>query len=605
VPFATDIGITVPLITLLEHEGTEILDYTIKCVNNGPTDVDDVTITLMVMVDGVQTFNSMIAGPGPVKAGAFRFIVMHIDTGFKPDGLAHTMTAVFKAGNGVIYTCGRSQAPDVLDDPNPLNNTATVTDTIKPARVPPAFPNNFRINAPIIPPQVPGTFFLTSPTLTPTERVIPSLGALLNPAGTGSQPIITPLFGDGHGGFGPSTFITFPNTDLPIRLILTPFIPRATGDIHVDLGILNKSPGGVSIFGSDGAGGFNPPITTPFGVSGLPSAFVPLDFNGDKKLDLAVTVSGAGPTDPGSFLLLQGDGTGHFSLGKQSEVEPSALSERGIEPSAVAVGGSPSDIVTADFNGDGNADLAVASASAGNVTVFLGDGKGGFSPAGTFPAGSNPSALAVADLNGDGKPDLVVANQGEDTVTVLLGDGTGNFSQTSTNISAGSGPTALAIADFNGDGSLDIAVADSGSNTVTLLLGDGTGAMVSDVVFQVGAGPSSVVAADFDGDGKPDLAVASLGDGTITILLSSSAAVARPAIAQATKAGKNLLVTGTGFDNGATVLVDGAPQHTIPDPQNPTSSLIARKAGKHVSAGSVVQVQNSTGIFTQWLIFGR
>src|SRR5215471_17707600 len=158
VPFETDIGITVPLITLLEHQGAEILDYTIKCVNNGPTDVDDVTITLMVMVDGVQTFNSTIEGPGPIKSGGFRFIVMHIDTGFKPDGNPHSMTAVFKAGNGVIYTCGRSQAPDLLDDPNPLNNTATKTGTIKPARVPPAFPNTFLINAPILPPQIPGTF---------------------------------------------------------------------------------------------------------------------------------------------------------------------------------------------------------------------------------------------------------------------------------------------------------------------------------------------------------------------------------------------------------------------------------------------------------------
>jgi hypothetical protein len=164
---------------------------------------------------------------------------------------------------------------------------------------------------------------------------------------------------------------------------------------------------------------------------------------------------------------------------------------------------------------------------------------------------------------------------------------------------------ALAIADFNGDGKLDVAVADGGSNTVTILLGDGTGALVSDAVFQVGSGPSSLVTADFDGDGKADLAVASKGDGSITILLSSSASVARPVVTQATKSGKNLAVTGSGFDSGATVLVDGAPQRTIADAQNPTTSLIGRKAGKRVSAGSVVQVQNSTGILSDWLIFGR
>jgi hypothetical protein len=99
VPFATDIGITVPLITLLEHQGSEILDYTIKFVNNGPTSVDDVTITLMVMVDGVQVYSSTIGGPGPVAAGASKFVVTHIDTGFKPDG--HTAR--------LLSTCAQRQ----------------------------------------------------------------------------------------------------------------------------------------------------------------------------------------------------------------------------------------------------------------------------------------------------------------------------------------------------------------------------------------------------------------------------------------------------------------------------------------------------------------
>jgi hypothetical protein len=558
-------------------------------VNNGPLDVNDVVTQLFVHVDGklAQVASGALGTVGYIAAGGSKSLVKYIDIGFKPDDKTHTMTAEFIAVGGLASNgrCG-----ELADDPNPANNTAAVTGTIWPALEAPVYPGDFLISA-IVSPQTPGSIFVTTPiTLPTTGQPIVPLASLISSVGAGSQPTITPLFGDGHGGFGPSTIIT-PGPGTPIHISLTQFIPKAAGDNHVDIGALNQSPGGVSIFPSDGGGGFNPPITTP--IPGTPLAFVPLDLNGDKKLDLAVLLSGVNTSSPGSIALLQGDGTGHFT---------------NITPQApLIVGNSPSDIVTADFNGDGKADLAVANAGSGSISIFLGDGKGGFSPAGTFPAGAtagaNPSALAVADLNGDGTPDLVVANQGEDTVTMLLGDGRGGFVQTSINIPAGPGPSALAIADFNGDGKLDVAVANGGSNTVTILLGDGSGAFVSETIFQAGASPSSLATADFDGDGKPDLAIGNKGDGSITILLSSSAPVARPVITQAAKSGKNLLITGSGFDGGATILVDGVGQRTIIDAQNPTTSLTGKKAGKHTSPGSVVQVQNSTGILSQWFIF--
>jgi hypothetical protein len=69
-------------------------------------------------------------------------------------------------------------------------------------------------------------------------------------------------------------------------------------------------------------------------------------------------------------------------------------------------------IVTADFDLDGNADLA-AKASGNSVVVYYGDGKGGFSaPVNVTssvmtPTGPSLGVLAVSDLNGDGTPDLV------------------------------------------------------------------------------------------------------------------------------------------------------------------------------------------------------
>jgi hypothetical protein len=59
------------------------------------------------------------------------------------------------------------------------------------------------------------------------------------------------------------------------------------------------------------------------------------------------------------------------------------------------------------MNGDRHADLTFAADTA--VRVFLGDGKGAFTPApgSPFPTPKGAWRLCVADFNGDGKRDLV------------------------------------------------------------------------------------------------------------------------------------------------------------------------------------------------------
>lgn len=99
--------------------------------------------------------------------------------------------------------------------------------------------------------------------------------------------------------------------------------------------------------------------TTVPPANDLPYALVAGDFNGDGKMDLAVT-NGAANTVV--ILLSQGDGT--FALG-----------------ASVPVGSSPLSIVAGDFNHDRKLDLAVANTLDNTVSVLLGDGKGNFAPA--------------------------------------------------------------------------------------------------------------------------------------------------------------------------------------------------------------------------------
>ena len=182
-----------------------------------------------------------------------------------------------------------------------------------------------------------------------------------------------------------------------------------------------------------------------------------------------------------------------------------------------------------DFNEDGHLDVVIANSGGNNVTLLLGNGTGGFTPAtaSPFTAGTGPRAIAVGDFNNDGHLDIAVANNGSNNLTILLGTGTGGF-----NIIAGvpapttgTSPVSIAVGDFNGDGSQDLAVANSGSANITILLGNGTGlfAAAAGSPFAAGTQPSSIVVADFNGDGHQDVATANNGSDDVTVLLGSGA----------------------------------------------------------------------------------
>ena len=99
--------------------------------------------------------------------------------------------------------------------------------------------------------------------------------------------------------------------------------------------------------------------------------------------------------------------------------------------SPLSVGPYPEPLVFGDFNGDGKVDMAVADSAAGigEIALLFGDGSGNFTPApgSPFVIGGLLRSLALADFNGDGNLDLATSDAEGDTVTVLLGDGTGRF----------------------------------------------------------------------------------------------------------------------------------------------------------------------------------
>ena len=185
----------------------------------------------------------------------------------------------------------------------------------------------------------------------------------------------------------------------------------------------------------------------------------------------------------------------------------------------IPVGLAPQEIVAADFNGDGDLDLATANVTApGSVSILMGDGSGGFVSLGETPA-ARPSALAAADFDGDGKIDLALASAPNDTVSILRGAGDGSF------VAAGgfstplaSVPNVLAVADFNEDGIPDLAVI--GSNLVVYRgVGDGTFAFASTVSLTYGAESGEVV--DLNSDGHLDIVASNNNYGSLVVMLGA------------------------------------------------------------------------------------
>src|SRR6516225_4512269 len=200
------------------------------------------------------------------------------------------------------------------------------------------------------------------------------------------------------------------------------------GDGRLDLAVANSSSS-ISVLLGQAGGGFltlSPRALSP--VNNFSSVAL-ADLNGDAKLDLAVTNYGSSPGDPGTVLVLLGNGNGTF--------------------------GSPT----------------VYPTGSNTVSVLLGNGTGGFSAATPYATGLGPDSVAIGDLNGDGRLDLAVANHDSNTVSVLLGNVGGGFQQ-QTQYPTGLGPSSVAIRDLNGDGKLDLAVANADSNNVTVLLND-------------------------------------------------------------------------------------------------------------------------------------
>jgi hypothetical protein len=293
--------------------------------------------------------------------------------------------------------------------------------------------------------------------------------------------------------------------------------------------VTNEWGGSVSVLLGDGQGGFSKPqADIALGAAGAEGIVVG-HFTDSGADDLAVASYGDG-VGAGKVTLLRGDGQGGFTNAGDLPLPADGFAQPTYLTTAT-IGGLPY-LFVSDFGGHTAADPA-----SNRLLVYQGDGAGHFTVLQELGAVSGPNQIVTADFNGDGNLDLAVANKNTSSVTVFAGNGDGTFANPTIiplnvpDAQGNPGPAdaqaiGLAVGYFDGDVTHpDLAVVGLGG-AVQIIQNQSTPAAMNFVVAQnifVGQNLINIAVTGMGGSFQQDLAVTSAGDNKVYFLKNTSA----------------------------------------------------------------------------------
>jgi hypothetical protein len=282
----------------------------------------------------------------------------------------------------------------------------------------------------------------------------------------------------------------------------------AIGDVdndgHVDIVVADEGSNAVSILKNDGTGTFRESARVP--TLGEDPVQVALgDFDGDGRLDIAVINSGSDTVS----LLTAVDSTwavkvrlavgGRGGVGDEGREGDHQEDHRDRHPASIAV---------ADLDGDGRLDLAIGNEETDSVTMLFNAGGWQFAAPVEIALRNtdDPIGLAIADFDNDGDLDIAVVGKDRGRLSLLI-NVNGKFTETAVVAPFEDRPVAIAAGDLNGDGRVDLAVA-SGDDVAVLLNGGGTfpPALAANLEA-VRKKAIALMIGDVNGDGRLDIVV--------------------------------------------------------------------------------------------------
>ncbi len=251
-------------------------------------------------------------------------------------------------------------------------------------------------------------------------------------AGGGTQAHI--LLGNGLGGLNFHANIGDNRNDVEVA--------DMDNDGDMDLVIANFAGNNVRTYINDGAANFTYAFAQDNrSLTNATDVFL-ADFNRDGFVDIA---SGAQGT--GCYVALN-DGSGRVN-----NFTAWAFYNYGQAGSYIS---------GADFDNDGDIDLVGSGRSASGVFLMLNNGNGLFSvPSNLTPTGSSDArGLVAADFNNDGNADIAYTQYGSGGgIRVRLGNGNGTFQTAITLNTPATAGGFIQVADFNNDNYSDFNVA--------------------------------------------------------------------------------------------------------------------------------------------------
>jgi hypothetical protein len=284
-----------------------------------------------------------------------------------------------------------------------------------------------------------------------------------------------------------------------------------SGDGYADVVIVID--GNVYVALNDGHGALGAPAVKATVSPNAAGSFFAADVDSDGKQDLVVGYS--------SWVYLRGDGAGGFAAAQDLSFPFASYFPDGgaVDAGATVPGTMAQYLAVGDVNGDGINDLVGDYTCDGCAYVEWGLGNGSFSGPVSIGLGSTSTQLIVADLNKDGFADVLGVDRGTGPIGPYVGLGSADGGVTLVASAAiplfdgGIGVTGPAqLGDVDGDGHVDVLVPTSYS--AIILFGDGSGAFsgAQNVASPaMGLNVLGTALADLTGDGKADIVLADVG----------------------------------------------------------------------------------------------